>query len=741
MSRPTLLRRAAIAGGLLAGLAVPSAALAADPSSQAVVLTADDKISTFETAHPEEATTPVAVTGLTAGDTLVGIDVRPQNGQLYALGRNASAGTVQLYALSRRTAFAAPVGARQTLGGTATDTQFGFDFNPVADRIRVVSTAGLNARLDPNTGTATTDTAIPAATKIDGAAYTDNHQNATKTTLYTLSAADKKLYVQNGTDPVGPNGGTQTLGKSVTLNGSAVDFGSAGGFDIAPGVDAPKANDPVASGVGYAAVKAGGQNVLAKIDLTTGAVSGAGPIGPGSVDVKGLAIEQEPVAGGLPAVSLNGSTLRRFNTTAAATTAPAGTSVAIDTSGLGLGEVPAAIDWRPQTGQLLLFAVNATLNTGSLYVVDPQTGALTRIGGAGSATFVGADGLLPVDLPEVSAGYDIDVNPTADRVRVVTGTGLNFRLNPNAASGASVAVDGDDTATGTQTDPKQGPAGSTTFGLDVSGTAYTNSYGQPLTGGVTTQYGISAAKDQLQIQSPPNSGVQTQAFPLKVGGNALDVTAVRGFDVLSSVKVTESGKPVVGAGVAALRTGTAAGLYAINLSTGEAAKIGDLDPDTTSLAVGDGPEPLKVRTPSGGGTTTPPTGGGIQTPPGTTPKPVTPAKPGFGSSAKVSLKLRATKISSKGPAKITYKNGNAFSVKVKLTATTPKSGRRKAIRYASKSFTLSAKKSRTLSLKLPSAAKKVLGAKRKLTIKVSLKVTAPNGRSKTVTKTLTARKK
>ncbi len=46
------------------------------------------------------------ITGLTAGDTLVGIDRRPQNGFLYGLGYNATNGTVQLYGISSQTAMA-----------------------------------------------------------------------------------------------------------------------------------------------------------------------------------------------------------------------------------------------------------------------------------------------------------------------------------------------------------------------------------------------------------------------------------------------------------------------------------------------------------------------------------------------------------------------------------------------------------------------------------------------------------
>ncbi len=743
MSRPvsSTMRRAVLAGGVLVGLAVPSAAFAADPASTAIVLTTDNRISTFETAYPGEAATPTAVTGLTAGDRLVAIDVRPQNGGLYALGRNAAAGTIQLYALSTRTAVATPVGAPLTQGGTAADTQFGFDFNPKVDRIRVVSDAGLNLRLNPNDGSLAADTALSGGTtKLDGAAYTNDVQNAAFTTLYGLSAADDKLYRSTN-----PNGGTTAPGKAVTSALGPVDFGAVGGFDIAPGNDVDADNAEASAGkVGYAAVKVGTANLLAKIDLNTAVATPLGTIGNGATDVQGLAIQQEAAAGGLPAIltsGADGKTLRRFDTAATALpdTPAAGTSVAV--TGVDAAETLVGIDWRPSTGQLFGLGVNGALNTATLYRIDPQTGAAANVGAVGGIAYVNNDG-SPADLPDpATVGYDVDFNPTVDRLRVVTANGLNFRINPSTGA----AVDGDDggatALTGTQFDGAQNAA-SADIGTDVSGTAYTNAFAPAPTGAVTTQYGISAGKDQLLIQNPPNAGTQTAPKALKVGAAALNVTSVRGFDIPASVAGTTANAPATGSGLAVLGTGTAAstGLYAIDLATG-AATLRTTIAGTTSLAVGDGPPATKARTvvppivvpPVTGGS-----GGGGTT---TLTTPATPAKATFGSATRVTVKLRSTKAKRNGPAKVTLRNTNRFAVRVRLQATTPKSGKRKAIKYATTTYTVKASSSRTVNLRLPSAARKVLASKRKLTIKVTLRVTDPAGKSRTVRKTLTLRLK
>ena len=63
----------------------------------AIALSADGlSLVYFNTATPGFRTS-VAVGGLTPGETLVGIDFRPVNGQLFALGVNAAADTATLY--------------------------------------------------------------------------------------------------------------------------------------------------------------------------------------------------------------------------------------------------------------------------------------------------------------------------------------------------------------------------------------------------------------------------------------------------------------------------------------------------------------------------------------------------------------------------------------------------------------------------------------------------------------------
>ena len=116
------------------------------------------KLVSFDLATPNIAATSVPVVGLTAGETLVGIDFRPLNGLLYGLGVNAGADTGTLYVISTRTGVAGAVGSFAGAGDLPPGN-FGFDFNPSVDRIRVTTDTGLNFRLNPNSG------AIAASTR------------------------------------------------------------------------------------------------------------------------------------------------------------------------------------------------------------------------------------------------------------------------------------------------------------------------------------------------------------------------------------------------------------------------------------------------------------------------------------------------------------------------------------------------------------------------------------------------
>ncbi|HEU5133774.1 MAG TPA: DUF4394 domain-containing protein [Steroidobacteraceae bacterium] len=554
------------------------------PAANAHVLINGNSIAAVATTFPSGLDAPLALTGLISGDALVGIDRRPQNGFLYGLGYNAGAGTVQLYSISPTTGIAAPLGATGTfiasdgvtpvpVGGGA-GTTFGIDFNPTVDRVRVVNSVGQNFRMNPNNG-AFVDGTAGGVLNMDGGingptsgvqetAYTNNSANSTVTTQYALDLTTDALCIQNP-----PNAGTQTQCQTLS---SPVD--AVLGFDIAPGINVATASTP-ASGSGVAVLKLTGQTTetLASVNLATGAVAAVGTIGTGGV--VGLAVQQ-PAGTRFVGLSADGTQLLRFSSAAP------GSAATVAITGIAAGETLAGIDYRPQTGQLYALGVADAANSGTLYLLDPQTGAAAAVGSAGAIAFVDATG-TPVDLPAATGGYGFDFNPTVDRVRVTTQTGLNFRVNPN--NGAPVDGNLNNTAAppaGTNTDaPINGGA------TGASGAAYTNSFGQSLTGGVTTQYVIDAVTNSLFIQNPPNSGTVSAGVAIMIGDVPLDFSEVSGFDIPFDVRTSTSGAPVPsGSAFAALTVAGEQRMYSIDLLTGQATDIGAPSMILSGLAAG-----------------------------------------------------------------------------------------------------------------------------------------------------------
>ena len=69
----------------------------------------------FEAATPGTFTLNVPITGVTTGQTIVGIDFRPNTGELFALGYNTTGTQAQLYTINRTTGLATTIGTALTL--------------------------------------------------------------------------------------------------------------------------------------------------------------------------------------------------------------------------------------------------------------------------------------------------------------------------------------------------------------------------------------------------------------------------------------------------------------------------------------------------------------------------------------------------------------------------------------------------------------------------------------------------
>ncbi len=235
-------------------------------------LDAGGNLVTFGSQNPDE-TRRVALSGLQSGETLAGLDFRPADGRLYAVGS-----TSRIYMVDTLTAAATVVGGAAFTPGVE-GTSFGFDFNPTVDRIRVHGNAGQNLRLHPVTGAvAGVDTALtyvagdPGANttpRVVGTAYTNSVNGATTTVLFGIDS-NRDVLVLVGA----PNGGRMT-----TVGALGVNTTDDVGFDIA-GPDATRES--------YVTLTEGSRSQLYTINLSTGATTLIGRVG-GS-PLRGIAV-------------------------------------------------------------------------------------------------------------------------------------------------------------------------------------------------------------------------------------------------------------------------------------------------------------------------------------------------------------------------------------------------------------------------------------------------------------------
>ena len=195
-------------------------------SLQVVGLTDDQRLICFNERNPGDARNLGFVSGLMGDTKLIGIDFRVQDRLMYGVGDKGG-----VYRIDTRNAAATKV---SQLTATLAGTSFGVDFNPAADRLRIVSDTGQNLRHNINAGgvTLTDDpldypTAIntpgPIAIGVTGSAYTNNDLDpTTATTLYALDTRLDQIAIQSP-----PNDGTLAATGKLT-----VDTIASVGFDI-----------------------------------------------------------------------------------------------------------------------------------------------------------------------------------------------------------------------------------------------------------------------------------------------------------------------------------------------------------------------------------------------------------------------------------------------------------------------------------------------------------------------------
>ena len=249
----------------LAALAA-SAALASAAQAQTIAaLVGDDMLATVDTAG-KTVQKPVKVSGISGA--LLGIDVRPSDGMLYGIVADGSIVTID--AITGKATMKAKLETMLAPGTMAT-----VDFNPVADRLRIIGSDGTNLRVNVDDGKVTTDGKLKFAEtdmhkgempRIVAGAYTNSMKGAKETALFDIDATIGGLIKQ-----APPNDGILNAVGKLGVAGTGY------AFDIVAGEN----------GSNEAFLMVG--DTLHRVDLATGKASVIGKIAGISGTVRDIA--------------------------------------------------------------------------------------------------------------------------------------------------------------------------------------------------------------------------------------------------------------------------------------------------------------------------------------------------------------------------------------------------------------------------------------------------------------------
>lgn len=254
------------------------------------LLTEQHELLKVDATAPGTVLQRARVSGLAANESLVGMDYRVAKGVLYALSDRG-----RLYTLDPASGRLTPVGGA-AIPWSLHGGRFGVDFNPAADRVRVVAQTGQNLRLHPDTGQmvdgdagaaglqpdpplayAPGDRAAGSTPQVAAAAYTYNLRNEKLTTNYAIDLGHGTLVTQGSHEdtkpPVSPN-----TGRLFTVGPLGVPGLKDAHFDIADQDNAA-----------FAALRTDATR-LYRLDLATGKASLVGTLADGGA-LRGLALE------------------------------------------------------------------------------------------------------------------------------------------------------------------------------------------------------------------------------------------------------------------------------------------------------------------------------------------------------------------------------------------------------------------------------------------------------------------
>ena len=502
-----------------------------------------------------------------AGDTIVGLDRRPDDDQLYAVSRLGSVFLAEIVGSANPSLMATEIQPIMGPGTTLPATgRIGTDFNPTANALRVIADDGANLRIP--TGALTIPEMVPPIdTIVDGnmgykkgvtaAAYSNPHPDfepemgEPATQLFVIDSEDDFLYLQNA------NEGELSFVAELNVNVSSVN-----GYDIFQG----GADDPNEH---FVVTASGVNTLLYLLDPETGVMTLTTTL-EGVNEARGLVVIENapptaPIAPPLRALVLDSSGDEDVIKSFAFNRQPfelTGTPVTtLTVSGLMPGERLVGIDSRTTSRDgNRVDTVYAVTSQDRVVALDDVSGDVLAVADA-----------APLSTALNGNAFAVDFNPAVDLLRILSDEGQNLRVNLDVGR----ELQGEARARGfafvDRTTrivlPDEGDGATPKLGPQIVATAYRAA---PVDG--SFQFAIDADNSTLARVVVPNDGALEVVGPL---GSGLTLPR-NGMAVLE--QSLDIAGPDDSLALAALRLAeeNRSALYSVNLETGAVTLLGTI---------------------------------------------------------------------------------------------------------------------------------------------------------------------
>lgn len=410
------------------------------------ITTANAIFTMSSLSSPSSISGPYSVSGVASGQVLAGIDVRPSNGRLYALGYDSVALIGELYTITgtgttyTATAVSGTL-ASMNLGGT---NNVALDFISTVDhQIRVVGRNGNNYVMNADAGTIiSTGTSgisyamgdlYSGASVLAATAFTNSFYGSDATTEVGYDAANNVLVALDAGNFSNGFDNTSNVAHSIGVT-TGVIFTTGGSIGMDTWFDTLTHNNSIF--LTGSTLLSGAHLYRYDMSGIGGLLVDMGAIGSGSLNVRDIALQTHrdttsAVSGHLlTALSLNLRNLVYFDANN-----PNNIRRVVRLNGITTGQSMVAIDYS-STGSLYGLGYNSGTQTYQLYLVDSATGNVSAVNSTPFSLNLGSD---DGSGNRINAGFRF-IPTLANRIRIMGNNGsINAQID--AATGAIAATD------------------------------------------------------------------------------------------------------------------------------------------------------------------------------------------------------------------------------------------------------------------------------------------------------------